>query len=1062
MTTLALPFCLASPTTAATDDPLKPRSHPPHQVAWQLSADQPPLLDPLQDPAPAPAPASVNLIDLLTSSNDHSILLRLLQRTRLIPTLNRLQQLDDGAGITILAPTDEAFLRKRDQQHTDRLNSANQRTHAKGIWEWLLLHHYDDQDDDILALDDSADVQWIWKNDDVSVRDNVNAVARQHLLYHVLNYTLPYHLLDNRTGPHHPDSPLPAAGKPEIHETMHFPSRRLLREPTHPGRIPLPDQEDHGGLIGDEGQKIRVATIEIDPQEQGGLCGQSRATSTKKPKPGKPTRALVFGTDHQGRGGARSIFENWDSPYGVIHSIDGVLDLPPSLQDVLETHPALEKLRTLLTPDLVKTLSTTAHLSLFLPTSEAFGRLSDIEWRFLSGKWQQSFQDRLKIMGWHMSGVGVGGGRPAYAHRLREQGDSKITTVLGGQVSVEVKDGAHIYVDGGKLVEEDIFTENGVVHLIDDMILPFGDLGMTVEEYLLALNSTKFVQLFHDAGLEDYIQRPPRSKRGKETFTFLAPRDDVIDDWMRNHRVRWPAADASLDDDKTPSLQEVVKYHILPGLVRPQDLVDGSLLGTELRDWKLREGRQRIPVQVDDGAAPSRQGNGDVGFGDANVLREPVEVPGSAVIYIISQLLEPPSNPIQTAVSHLTLSTFVATVFSAELKKAVQRAPGITYLIPTNEAFSGLALAMNYLLLPESQPQLQRLIEFHAIDKIVYMDDFQRNATEYPTLLPAPEAKVVAERLKNGTVLVSRAGDDDAAMPPARVIKGDILTNTGVIHEIDRVQMPLDLTIKNLMQGAKADTMEDLIQQAGYGWILNGSSPVNGSRGADRSYVVLVPTDNAFTRVNLSRILEDPVSLRRLVQQHIIPLDAGSGGVTVDDILPDGRRNRLTISESQAFPTMLDVSAGGESRYGQLSFRRIDDDVGGSFGADAGAVVRLGRTSWAIKGTRGSDGSARGHSAYVVKFGRESRAVPGVSDGGGGIGGGGGGGEGLRRGIGGVMLIDTVIMPYRPGWFYRWGWVVVCSVVAAFAMSLATLYAYRWWKRDGKIRLPDALEGEEE
>ncbi|KAN0066009.1 hypothetical protein ACQY0O_000101 [Thecaphora frezii] len=1117
LASLGRALCRASPS----DDVVQRRGLQPSnaQLVFDGSAVAGPPFAHVE-PAGEPHTSSINLIDLLTSSRDHNILLRLLQRTRLVPTLNRLQQLDNGRGITILAPTDEAFLKKRDQQQTARIASTNQRADAKGIWEWLLL-----QVDDIFdtaSTDDAAAVQWIWKDGDISVRDNVNAVARQHLLYHVLNYTLPYNLT-NHTGTHKPDAPLPDVGKPAIHETMHFPSRRLLREPTRPGHIPRPDEEDHGGLIGDEGQKIRVATIEVEieaePETETKAAARGGGSFRKHPRIAK---ALVFGTDSRGQGGARSLHENWSSPFGVIHTIDEVLDLPPSLEVVLETHPSLEKLRTLLTPDLVKTLSTTAHLSLFLPTSEAFAALSDLEWVFLNGKWQQSFQDRLKVMGWHMSGVGVGGGKPAYAARLRRNGNRNITTVLGGQLAVEIKDDDAIYVDGGKLVEEDILTENGVVHLIDRMILPFGDLDMTVEKYLLALNATKFVQLFHDAGLEDYIQRPPRSKPGKEAFTFLAPRDDVIDEWMRFHhrsaaleteqRLDWIDSHGDGDGDgKTPTLQEVVKYHVLPGLVRPKDLTDGMLLGTELRDWKLRQGRQRIPVQVDDEAASRRQGNGDVGFGDANVLREPVEVKGSAVIYIISQLLEPPSNPIQTAVSRLALSTFVATVFSAELKKAVQRAPGITYLIPTNDAFAGLGLAMGYLLLPESQAQLQALIEFHSVDRIVYLEDFQREPIELPTLLPSAESKVVAERLKNGTVLVSRAGQWGRE-PAARIIKGDILTNTGVIHEIDRVGMPLDLTIvsgwpglfvvagliapvatkgnvvltasfnllrfrspprlapslrfdlhrtqRNLMQGAKADTMGDLIQLAGYGWIVNGSSPNNAShhRDSDRSYVVLVPTDNAFTRVNLSSILEDPVALQRLVEQHIIPLDP-EDHVGVDDILPDGRRNRLTISDTQSFATLLDQSMGGPSRYGRLSFRRIDDaEQGLGLGASAGHDDHPGGASGdgetglgylvGITGTRGTDGSARGHSAQVLKFGRESRALGTRSK--------------LRPGIGGVVVIDTVLEPYQPGWLYRWGWVVLASAAAALVTSFATLAAYRWWTRDGKIRLPDALEGEEE
>ena len=110
---------------------------------------------------------------------------------------------------------------------------------------------------------------------------------------------------------------------------------------------------------------------------------------------------------------------------------------------------------------------------------------------------------------------------------------------------------------------------------------------MSVEKYLLALNATKFVDLIYEAGLESYIsQAPHKGSEGK--LTFLAPRDDVIEDWrfhtFGSHRSREPEDEGEhvSGNDAEPSLADVVKYHILPGLIQPAHLVDGMLLGTEL------------------------------------------------------------------------------------------------------------------------------------------------------------------------------------------------------------------------------------------------------------------------------------------------------------------------------------------------------------------------------------------------------------------------------------------------------------------------------------------------
>lgn len=983
---------------------------------------------------------SFNLIDLLSQSPEHTILVRLLQRTRLVPTLNRLQEFDDGTGLTILAPTNDAFYRKKEEQVAHRDSTIGAASDSPTFWQFLL-------DDEWQAEDDASVVstQCIWNDGVCLAAGNVNALARQHLLYHVFNYTLPFSLSDD-TGSHSPSDPPPEQGKPQMQTTLHFPSRRMLTEPTHPGRVPVPDEEDHGGLLGHHGQRMRVALERDTDADNAGILSLFRSSKSKH-------KALYFGTDEAGRGGAKSLGEDWRSRSGVIHYIDSVVDLPPSLEQVILTHPRLESLRRLVSNETLKSLSTVPHLTLFLPASEAFDNLSVLESTYIFGTYEQAALDRLKLLGWHMSGSGLGDRSPAYSATLRAAGHVTLPTALGGSVTIQTEDG-DIKVMEARVLQEDILTENGVVHLIDDLILPFGDLDMTIEANLLALNASRFVDLIYEAGLQHYINKPAHlQRRDQDRFTFLAPRDDVIDSWYPGHIPLDPSSDANVllsrEYRKGPALEEIIRYHILPGQVRPGDLTSGMLLNTELLDWKLREGRQKMPVTVDDSTAADRKGNGDVAFGDANVLREPVDIKDTAIIYVVSQLLQPPSDPVQTAVSYLSLSTFVATVFSADLKKAVERAPGITYLVPTNDAFTGLGLAMNYMLLPDSQHLLQALVEYHAIDKIVYKSDFPEQETEYPTLLPTLGAKLAVRKQKNGAVLVHKSGFSNGTV--SLVLKGDILTNTGVIHEVDRVQIPFDLTIRHLLQGAKADTMEDLMVQAGYEYILDSIIPTNETVESSTGYMVLVPTDSAFTKLNLSAILEDRDLLKRLVQQHIIPL---ADDKALDALLPDGRGDDIGMKDEGSFPTLLDRSQGGPSAYGQVSFRRVA----------SGRTARYRRRPYrgsssddpddeglgwlvGIKNTRGT--TATRHSAKVTAFGREARAVRGAVH--------------LERApIGGVYQIDTVLAPYEPNWFYRWGWIALTCAFVAALLAIGGFYTVRWWKGGNRIKLPEALEGEEE
>lgn len=156
-----------------------------------------------------PSIASTNLIDALSADPDYTSLIRLLQRARLIPTLNRLN------GSTFFAPTNDAIERHRS---------------GSALWH--------------TALDEGVE----------SLKDNIQEQLRQELFYHLLNYTIP--------APSKPD-PDPEDGlvaeEIQIHKTLHFP-RTLVEPPSDdpapaPPWLPIP-----GGALGGEPQRVRLAS----------------------------------------------------------------------------------------------------------------------------------------------------------------------------------------------------------------------------------------------------------------------------------------------------------------------------------------------------------------------------------------------------------------------------------------------------------------------------------------------------------------------------------------------------------------------------------------------------------------------------------------------------------------------------------------------------------------------------------------------------------------------------------------------------------------------------------
>lgn len=144
-----------------------------------------------------PRPQSFTLLEALYQDPDYESLVKLLQHTQLIPTLNRLN------GSTLFAPTNDAIGRMFDAHPLLRA-----------------------------ALDEPVDL-----------RDNICAQLRQQLFYHLLNYNI---------------SDLPTEQTPQLHKTLLYPRQPIQppsREPPpNPPWLPTP-----GGTLGGAPQRLRLS-----------------------------------------------------------------------------------------------------------------------------------------------------------------------------------------------------------------------------------------------------------------------------------------------------------------------------------------------------------------------------------------------------------------------------------------------------------------------------------------------------------------------------------------------------------------------------------------------------------------------------------------------------------------------------------------------------------------------------------------------------------------------------------------------------------------------------------
>jgi len=474
------------------------------------------------------------------------------------------------------------------------------------------------------------------------------------------------------------------------------------------------------------------------------------------------------------------------------------------------------------------------------------------------------------------------------------------------------------------------------------------------------------------------------------------------------------------------------------------------------------------------------------------------------VIYLISSLLAPPDDVLQTAVSDLQLSTFVAAVYAADLDRAIKKAPAISYFIPRNRAFGYLGLGMKYLLLPEGKDELRKVIRYHAVNQIVYAPDVEPGRTTLKTL-EGGELVLRRGKGKNSTLTLSsptkwEGHDSGEAFPAngelrsAQIGDSDALTSSGVIHTIDSVIMPADvaLTIRKLIRGSKQATMVDLMVRAGLGWILEGREPTSDELAhailsgvvkapddqvgdeplpdveslAMPSYTLLVPTDKAFSRLNLTRYLHDREALLDLLKLHIIPTQPSTPrtGSTRTPAEPPKDGSPLSMADDLVYGTLL----SSKSKYGDIAFRATGDNsfivgIRGSrnnAGMDFARVGQSGRASvrWRKSLQAGNYGVLDDETPPGTHVNLELWK------------------GGMALG-GGVLVIDSVLVPYEPSWFSRyvtsanesrlaltrrWGWLVITLVGVGIVLLIAAASVGWWWMTKGKHEQYEPLEGEEE
>ena len=452
-----------------------------------------------------------------------------------------------------------------------------------------------------------------------------------------------------------------------------------------------------------------------------------------------------------------------------------------------EDHTVLEA--AVVEAGLVETLQGEGPFTVFAPTDAAFTALLtalNVEAADLLGLPQLG-----DILTYHVAGV------EAMSTDLSD--GQMVTTVNGQDVTITIM-GETVMINGSATVTvANIDATNGVVHVIDAVLVPAiinGCTDMMACNYSLVANTDDGSCVLpgdmcddgDDATVNDMVGEDcmcagipatvvdivvnsedhtlleaaviaaglVEALSAEGPFTVFAPTDAAITALVEALEI------TAEDLLALPDLGEILQYHVVAGAAMSGELTDGQEIETLLGE--------NVTVTI----------NADgVFINDAQVTAADIEA-GNGVVHVIDAVLLPPAPETNTVVDVIVNSEdhtlLEAAVIEAGLVEVLSAEGPFTVFAPTDSAITVLVAALEITaedLL--ALPNLSEILKYHVVAGAAMSGDLT-DGQEIETLLGS-----------NVTVTINAEG---VFINDAQVTVADIEADNGVVHVIDAVLLP--------------------------------------------------------------------------------------------------------------------------------------------------------------------------------------------------------------------------------------------------------------------------------
>ena len=551
-----------------------------------------------------------------------------------------------------------------------------------------------------------------------------------------------------------------------------------------------------------------------------------------------------------------------------------------------------------------------SSFTVFAPTDDAFALLGDETIAALL----DDTDTLTDILTYHVIGAEID------SSAAISSAGSTVEMVNGDSTGLSL-DGDNLLVNTVTVTTVDVEADNGVIHVIDAVLIPPVDKGTPtmniVDTAISAGDFGTLVTALQAAGLDATLADETQS------FTVFAPTD---------------AAFAMIDPDTldllladTDALSDVLLQHVVSGEV--SSVTAYTLNGLSATTASGAE----IPVAINSELDTLTFGGATVTTTDIYTTNGVIHVIDMVVVADV-ELPSPPSSIVDVAVANGSFTTLVAALQATGLDTELDE-PEATFTVfaPTDAAFGLLGQGAVSALLDDPDT-LKNILLYHVIQgSEVLQDGALTVAQSEANKVEMANGAETALSLANNTLFVNKSA----------VALADVMADNGVIHVVDQV-----ITVP----AAKGEPTQTIVDIAASNddfttlvTALTAADLVTTLSDTSATFTVFAPTNAAFDKIEdaaLDGILADTDALTAILLKHVVnnsEIDSVSafaangadvpsiGGDSLSVSLQNFSQTVDGASDEVAYDSASEMLVGGtnSSRPG-LTLYVFDSDLGTS------------------------------------------------------------------------------------------------------------------------------------